>query len=281
MASRMTFAVCLCSAACLLTGTGARADDEFPPSWRGNPGSTYQQWAFSTNDASDVAPESENNPYGNPLATVNVGMYGSGWYNTNPGVYGAKQGWWDVGEGSIVLDIPNTSNTGPGTFKEIWVQVTYWLDINAAPTVSIDLPGATKTDEQSVKILNGPTGGAWWLDQSKWYVEPNPLSETITITGSPTAGSQIDQIVVDTICFAGTLCAPDLDGDNDVDGFDFTTFSLCYNGSLKPLNSGCANVNADLDGDDDVDGFDFTTFSLCYNGSLRPPQSGCPCVGGS
>jgi hypothetical protein len=31
---------------------------------------------------------------------------------------------------------------------------------------------------------------------------------------------------------------------------------------------------ADLDGDGDVDGFDFLTFSNCYNGSSRPPL--CP-----
>ena len=67
----------------------------------------------------------------------------------------------------------------------------------------------------------------------------------------------------------------DLDGDRDVDGNDFLTFSLCYNGSLKPPQSGCANTNADLDGDNDVDGFDFTTWSLCHNGSLKRPQPSC------
>jgi hypothetical protein len=67
----------------------------------------------------------------------------------------------------------------------------------------------------------------------------------------------------------------DLDGDRDVDGNDFLTFSLCYNGALRPPQSGCANLDADLDGDGDVDGFDFTTWSLCHNGSLKRPQAGC------
>ena len=67
----------------------------------------------------------------------------------------------------------------------------------------------------------------------------------------------------------------DLDGDRDVDGNDFLTFSLCYNGSLKPPQSGCANLDADLDNDGDVDGFDFTTWSLCHNGSLKRPQPAC------
>jgi hypothetical protein len=67
----------------------------------------------------------------------------------------------------------------------------------------------------------------------------------------------------------------DLDGDKDVDGNDFLKFSLCYNGSLRPPQSGCGNPAADLDGDNDVDGFDFTTWSLCHNGSLKRPQAAC------
>jgi hypothetical protein len=67
----------------------------------------------------------------------------------------------------------------------------------------------------------------------------------------------------------------DLDMDRDVDGFDFLTFSNCYNGSNKPPLSACANAQADLDDDGDVDGFDFLTFSNCYNGSNRKPLTAC------
>jgi hypothetical protein len=67
----------------------------------------------------------------------------------------------------------------------------------------------------------------------------------------------------------------DLDGDRDVDGFDFLTFSNCYNGSNKPPLSACSNGRADLDMDGDVDGFDFLTFSNCYNGSNRKPLAAC------
>jgi hypothetical protein len=67
----------------------------------------------------------------------------------------------------------------------------------------------------------------------------------------------------------------DLDGDRDVDGNDFLTFSLCFNGSLKAPQSGCATLGADMDRDGDVDGFDFTTWSLCHNGSLKRPQAAC------
>ncbi len=36
----------------------------------------------------------------------------------------------------------------------------------------------------------------------------------------------------------------------------------------------CENLEADLEGDGDVDGFDFLTFANCYNGSGRAPL--CP-----
>jgi hypothetical protein len=67
----------------------------------------------------------------------------------------------------------------------------------------------------------------------------------------------------------------DLDRDKDVDGFDFLTFSNCYNGSNKPPLAACSNQQADLDKDGDVDGFDFLTFSNCYNGSNRRPLTAC------
>jgi hypothetical protein len=67
----------------------------------------------------------------------------------------------------------------------------------------------------------------------------------------------------------------DLDADKDVDGFDFLSFSNCYNGSNRSPLPGCANQEADLDADGDVDGFDFLTFSNCYNGSNRKPQAAC------
>lgn len=68
--------------------------------------------------------------------------------------------------------------------------------------------------------------------------------------------------------------ASDLDGDGDVDGHDFITFSFCFNGSLRPPKPTCETPWADLDLDGHVDGTDFMSFSSCFNGSLRPPK--CP-----
>jgi hypothetical protein len=67
----------------------------------------------------------------------------------------------------------------------------------------------------------------------------------------------------------------DLDDDKDVDGFDFLTFSNCYNGSNKLSLAACASRQADSDRDGDVDGFDFLTFSNCHNGANRRPLAAC------
>jgi hypothetical protein len=64
----------------------------------------------------------------------------------------------------------------------------------------------------------------------------------------------------------------DMDADNDVDGSDFITFSLCYNGIGKALNPGCPSSLADVDGDGDCDGIDFLTFSNCFSGSNKPSK---------
>ncbi len=181
----------------VLTGFG---DDLFPPPWdRLDPAATMQAWSFST-AADPAAPDIWNNPFGTPSADITVSSMGSGWWDSEPLVYGSKYGWWDIGEGEIELYIPNSPYVDPGSYKLIQVQVTYWLDINQAPIISVspyaEQQGATETAE----IEKGPVGGAWYLDRSIWRLSPNPENETIFLTGPTGTGSMIDQIVVDTIC---------------------------------------------------------------------------------
>ena len=96
-------------------------------------------------------------------------------------------------------------------------------------------------------------------------------------------GTMVELVVsgnlVDGTAFTASDCIKivppgDMDADNDVDGDDFLTFSLCYSGPGDPPSPGCRSPLADIDGDGDVDGEDFLTFSLCFNGSLNPPN--CP-----
>jgi hypothetical protein len=172
------------------------ADDLIQPPWRGQSGTTFQDWQFSTG-ANPAAPEVIQNPYGTASAEMTVGTFGSGWLDQLPAM-GSKTGYWDLGGegGQIVLTIANKPEALP--YKDIWVQITYFQDISAAPTV--DIAGATRLGGETRLVESIETGGAWMLDQSMWRLSPNPSSETITIASDPVWGSVIDEVVVDTAC---------------------------------------------------------------------------------
>jgi len=176
------------------------ADDLNPPSWRGQPGSTLQVWNFAT-DANPAAPSLLNNPFGTPSATIDYDpLFGTGWYDTMPDLYGSKQGWWDIATGTIAFDIPNSPATGPGSFKLLQLQVTYWKDLSLAPLVTLDPFGTPQGSVTTSLVEPGPVGGGWYSDTYLWELVPNPTGEQLLISGDPMWGSQIDQVVVDTIC---------------------------------------------------------------------------------
>ena len=173
----------------------ATAHDLIHPAWRGQDGTTYQEWTFD-NDDNPAVPEVINNNYGDASASITVGFMGEGWlYDLG---FSEQTGIWDIGGdgGQIVLDIANRPEPLP--YKEIWVQVTYFKHISAPPT--IDVPGADYLGGETVLIEDTGMGGGWFLDQSMWRIEPNPLQEQIILTSDPSWGSVIDQVVVDTIC---------------------------------------------------------------------------------
>lgn len=188
----------------------AVASDPNAPPWRGSAGSTFEEWGFNTN-SNPAAPETVSNPYGMPSAVIDYERpFGSGWKNSIPAVYGAAQGWWDIARGSIALSIINHPYLGYDISKDIQVQVVYWKDINDAPTVLVT-PTAIQINKTTTLVASGPMGGAWYLDLWTFHVNPSMNSEVITVKGHPTAGSQIDRIVVDTrytepvVAFVGTV----------------------------------------------------------------------------
>jgi len=164
------------------------------PPWASAGGTTFQDWTFDDAD-NPASPETVRNEYGEAAALITVGNMGVGWLDSQPG-FGSQTGFWDLGSGgTVVLDIDNRPLALP--YKEIWVQVTYFADISAAPMV--DVPMATLIDSQTVVVEDLGMGG-WLLDQSSWRIEPNPLSEQIIVTADPMWGSIVDQVVVHTIC---------------------------------------------------------------------------------
>jgi hypothetical protein len=192
-------------------GVPTAADDLFAPPWRGQDGTTYQDWRFDTDD-NPAAPEEVDNPFGNPRAEVTVGYFGEGWFDWLPGL-GSKTGFWDLGGegGSIVARVPVgagaarvliTSNPSRGSVVdqvvvdtspvsggriggdppeeydiprvEIWVQVTYFVDITQPPTIQV--PGGEYLGGDS-EIVEGLGGACWMLELSIWQApspEPQP-----------------------------------------------------------------------------------------------------------
>jgi hypothetical protein len=182
----------------LTLSTGALAHDLMPPPWRGQPNSTLQEWTFNT-DANPAVPDRVDNLFGAPTATITVGAFGSGWQEQLPGL-GTQTGYWDIGDAvegaQIAFEIPNSPDAR--LYKEIWVQVTSWVDLNQAPIVNV--PGAMFLGSEQVVVEPVPTGGNWVMELTKWRIEPNPSQEQIILAAVPMFGAVVDQVVVDTIC---------------------------------------------------------------------------------
>lgn len=208
------------------------AHDLFFPEGRGRAGTTYQHWRFDT-DANPLGPEQADNPYGQAVATITLGQFSDGWYDTVS--FGSLTGIWDLGrEGTIVVDIPNVS-VAP-EYTEVRIQITYFDSITGAPL--IEVYDAQFMSSQTAMVEQDLLG-EWILYQGTWRAEGGQAPIEITVTSSFN-GSTIDQIVVDTsstgACFVDyedldVLCSQwldigegltlDLNDSNCVDTVDF------------------------------------------------------------
>ena len=189
---------------CLVwTTTQVLASDLIPPSWRGNPGATLQEWAFN-NDSSVALPPDPGffNPFGTPTLTIDKEEAAAGWWSSFPDYYGTKQGFWDIGRGDMTLHIPNLTGTGPSSSEDLQIQITYWLDgfgLSSQPWLS-NSPFASQVGPTINTLIESVSGtGSWWSMLTTWHITPNPGSETLTIWGGSTYGSVIDEVVVDAI----------------------------------------------------------------------------------
>jgi hypothetical protein len=185
----MRRALCIATAilAVVVSASAARADDFFPPPWRGLPGSTLQQWVFGTS-ANPTPPNLFNNQWGIPLATISPPSGTSRWWTT----WNGHQGVWKF-EDFLYLDIPNTPT--PNDTKYVWVQFTYYASNGAIPQVYSDPP------ESMIETPFAPVQ----IDTYFWHavvlltLHPNPSFERITIEPMDCT-LYLDQVVVDTIC---------------------------------------------------------------------------------
>jgi hypothetical protein len=162
----------------------AVADDLYPPPWRGQPGSTWAEWEFSTPNP-NPAPDFGFNPYGTPTTQVYPGV-GQQWWSELNGRFGV---WPLSGEGWFT--IPNRPEPLP--YKDIYIQLTW------EPQAPGNRPLIEVTAPQSVPgtlVSEIPLNGLWKHSIYTIRLYPNPAWETILVTG----GIDMDQLVIDTIC---------------------------------------------------------------------------------
>ena len=162
----------------------ARADDLFPPTWRGQPGTTFAQWEYLTPNPSP-APDITFNPWGIAATRVYPGV-GQNWMSQFDG----RDGVWPL-SGEIWVDVPNRPVTSP--YKDIQVQLTWSAQAPGnVPTVLTTLPQTVP----GTLVQTTPLGGSWMHSVYTMHLEPNPDWEQILITG----GINVDELVIDTIC---------------------------------------------------------------------------------
>ena len=159
--------VVLAVAARGLVGNGV-ADDTFPPCWRGVPGTTFQEWEFTT-AANPASPVALNNPYGAPSAAITVAPGGGGWINTlNPPFGATRSGFWDLGpSGNIALTIPNG---GPlaGSWKFLHVQVTQYRDGIYSANATVVFQGKTTNTSVSGVTADYAAVRNWSVERGRF-----------------------------------------------------------------------------------------------------------------
>ena len=188
----MKLRVSVIVAFCMLF-VAANAFAGYEPEWRGQEGSTYQLWEFKTDTNPDV-PNVVDNPYGDPIAEVQddnpINMW---WIGEDRG----HEGIWKT-EGMAKLDIPNSQNTDPESYKNIVIQMIYDAGPGVDAWIRFSADGSDVSD--GIKPVESEDLGDGYR-YSRWEIQirPNPTEETIYALPFY-CNLYVDSIEVDTIC---------------------------------------------------------------------------------
>lgn len=172
----------------------AGAADNSDTSWRGQPGSTHQEWRFDTG-SNPLTAEVCN--VGTPhSATMTPGRYALGWKSQLPGL-GDATGYWDIGSsGRITTPLPTLVSEAGTAVRYILISVCQYQDGGIYDQLaSVSIPGATYL-RTGVDFTDIGTVGEWQVNQTLWRVEAGELAGQVTITGAAN-GSIVDQVVVE------------------------------------------------------------------------------------
>lgn len=178
---------------CAIVVISASSFAGFVPDWRGDLGSTYQEWQFNTGE-NPTAPDIDENSYGFPEAKIGAGdPSGMEWLSSDRG----HDGVWKT-DGYIELYIPNAPNNAPDSYKIIFIQMIFDAGANSDAWVRYSADGLPLSPGiapiESVDLGDGYRYGLWKIE-----ITPNPTEETI-YTLPFYCDLFADSIIVDTIC---------------------------------------------------------------------------------
>jgi hypothetical protein len=186
----------------MLTAGPAFGQDLDPPSWRGGPLTTYEQWDFSggpSGGAPDVTPF--YNPYGTPTWSTSGDATWSAVGPVTSTSYAARTNVWLLQNGgSGIADGINDARDFASTIgcKVVDFGITYYGD---APIVSIDpIPGdgdfTTTLDD--IDTIPQPDGWTFARYDFTLYAQDSPSAEACEIASSASGATYLDGIVIDT-----------------------------------------------------------------------------------
>ncbi|MBN1795690.1 MAG: PEP-CTERM sorting domain-containing protein [Sedimentisphaerales bacterium] len=181
-----------------LVATSSGTIEPPEPWWRGNEGTTFQEWSFSTPDDTPEPDPTVDNPYGQPLLKVDYHP-DTPWINDEiPGALGV----WAL-SGEIDIVIPNRPEPNP--YKEIWITLRWKATIDEQggelpydqflpdePLIAI-----TPFDYMDMSLDYEEVDAQLW--HKSVYVAtiwPNPPKEWITIKGN----ILVDSLLIETYC---------------------------------------------------------------------------------
>ena len=159
--------------------------DSNPAPWRGDVRTTYQAWGFDDDTNPIVVPDVDGNPYG-PATLEVAGVFPDTRHKATD--YG-QEGVW-VTEDWVLIHIEN--DPAPNPFKEIYLQITYFADMD--PELLVIPDGiATLVDIYDVGI-KGYKHATYSI-----IIEPNPSSEDIYLMPR-NCTLYVDDLVIETMC---------------------------------------------------------------------------------
>lgn len=177
-----------------LAGQRVVAADDPETSWRGQPGSSHQEWRFDTGSNPLAAEVCLN---GAPhSATVSPGLFALGWQSALPGL-GDASGFWDLGRsGTITAPLPTSVTEPAPAIRYILVSVCQYQDGGIySELATVAVPGATYV-RTGVDFTEFGTLGEWTVDQTLWRVDAGASAGPVSITGAGN-GSIVDKVILE------------------------------------------------------------------------------------